>query len=56
MATTVGVTFVRVAELATFLNLSPAELFFRPVWSQPGVDGPVPLFPGGATHAQQQVA
>lgn len=57
MATSVGVTFVRVVELATFLKLSPAELFFRPVWSQPGVDGPVPLFPaGGDTHAQQQVA
>jgi hypothetical protein len=56
LAKLVGVTFVRLAELEAFLKLPPAELFLRPIWSQPGVDGIVSLFPGGDSHASQQVA
>ncbi len=47
LATQVGVTFVRVAPLDAFLSLPPAELFVRPIWRQPSIDGLVPLFPGG---------
>ena len=51
-----GVTFVRVAELEALLQLPPAKVFLRPVWSQPGVDGLVSLFPGGDNYASRQVA
>ena len=56
LATQVGVTFVRVAPLDTFLSIPPAELFLRPVWNQPGVDRLVALFPGGEQHGQAQQA
>ncbi|MFN0146543.1 MAG: replication-relaxation family protein [Dehalococcoidia bacterium] len=49
----VGVTFLRVAELNVFLAVPPPELFRRPIWSQPGVDAPVALFPGGEAHEQR---
>lgn len=56
LATQVGVTFVRVAPLDTFLSIPPAELFLRPIWNQPGVDRLVALFPGGEQHGQAQQA
>lgn len=56
LATQVGVTFVRIAPLNTFLSIPPAELFLRPVWNQPGVDGFVALFPGGEQHGQAKQA
>lgn len=56
LAAQVGVTFVRVAPLNTFLSIPPRELFLRPVWNQPGVDGLVALFPGGEHGQDQQAA
>lgn len=40
-------TVFRVAELEGFLRLSPEDVFYAPIWSQPGVDGPVALFSRG---------
>ena len=54
LATQVGVTFVRVAPLSAFLSTPPAELFLRPIWSQPGVEGLVALFPGGEQHGKSE--
>lgn len=54
LAAQVGVTFVRVTPLSTFLSIPPAELFLRPVWTQPGIDGVVALFPGGEQRGQSQ--
>lgn len=53
LAKMVSATFVRVAELDAFVATTPAELFHRPIWSQPGVDGPVPLFTRGDAVEQQ---
>lgn len=47
LATQVGVTFVRVAPLDAFLSIPPVELFVRPIWRQPTIEGLVPLFQGG---------
>lgn len=54
LAAQVGVTFVRVAPLQDFLSIPPTETFVRPIWSQPGVDGFVALFPGGEQHGQSE--
>ena len=47
LGTLLGVTLLRVAELETFLRLTPEETFYQPIWSQPGLDGPVALFQQG---------
>ncbi len=54
LARLVGLPFVRVAELEEFLRLQPDEFFTAPIWSQPGVDGPVPLFAGGSADEQDE--
>ena len=54
LATLVGVPFVRVAELDSFLELRPEELFTAPIWSQPGVEGAIALFLGGEADEQPE--
>lgn len=56
LARLVGVHFVRVAELETFLALAPAEVFTAPIWRQPGIVEPVALFQKGGANERVQAA
>lgn len=52
-----GMTLLFVAELEVFRKTPPSELFYKPIWSQPGMATPVTLFQeGGAVDERQQDA
>ena len=52
-----GMTLLFVTELEMFRQTPASELFYKPIWSQPGMTGPVALFQeGGAVHERQQDA
>jgi len=52
-----GMTLLFVTELEMFRKTPPSQLFYKPIWSQPGMTAPVALFQeGGAVHERQQDA